>query len=119
MIEISKTFTFEAAHCLPELPVHHPCRRLHGHSYRFTVFVKGDRLPMYEWVLDYGDIRQAVAPVLDELDHRYLNEIEGLRNPTAENLAVWIWEKLKPRLSMLSRIEVRETKNTSATYTGF
>ncbi|MFN3603860.1 MAG: 6-carboxytetrahydropterin synthase QueD [Leptonema sp. (in: bacteria)] len=116
---ISKEFRFEAAHYLPNLPEHHKCRRLHGHSFRFEVVIEGRIDPRKKWVLDYGEISKIVKPIVEEyLDHRLLNEVEGLENPTSEQIAIWLWEKIKPKLSNLKQIVVYETCTTKAIYTG-
>ncbi len=117
-MEIWKQFTFEAAHLLPHLPEEHKCRRLHGHSYTVRVFVEGDLDPDLGWVVDFGDIKKAYLPVREELDHYYLNEIDGLENPTAENIARWIWQRLKPELPILSKIEIGETCTSGCVYKG-
>lgn len=118
-IEISRDFRFEAAHLLPNVPDGHKCKRLHGHSFRFTVCLKGEMVQDKGWLMDYGDIKKIVKPIIDDfLDHRYLNEVEGLENPTSENLAIWIWNKLKPRLPLLYKIIVNETCNTACVYRG-
>ncbi len=117
-MEIWKEFGFEAAHLLPNLPQGHKCRRLHGHSFRVRVHVDGELDPELGWVIDYAEIATAFAPVLTQLDHRYLNEIEGLENPTSEVLAKWIWRRLRPGLPALSAIEVRETCTTGCIYRG-
>ncbi|MCB1189397.1 MAG: 6-carboxytetrahydropterin synthase QueD [Leptospiraceae bacterium] len=118
-IEISREFRFEAAHLLPNVPDGHKCKRLHGHSFLFTIYVKGEIDPKLGWLMDYGDIKKVVKPVVDDyLDHRYLNEIEGLENPTSENLAIWIWKKLKPELPLLNKVVVKETCNTACIYQG-
>lgn len=117
-MEIWKNFTFEAAHLLPNVPEGHKCRRLHGHSYRVRVYVEGELDPTLGWVVDFADIRQACEPIRQQLDHYYLNEIEGLENPTAEVLAKWIWIRLKPELPMLSRIEIGETCMSGCSYAG-
>lgn len=117
-MEIWKEFTFEAAHLLPNLPEGHKCRRLHGHSYTVRICVDGDLDPHLGWVVDFGDIKKAYLPIREQLDHYYLNEIEGLENPTAENIARWIWERLHPRLPMLSKIEIAETCTSGCVYTG-
>jgi len=117
-VRLSKTFHFEAAHDLPTFPADHKCRRLHGHSFRFDVVVEGDVDPSKGYLIDYGDIKQATEPIVKRLDHYYLNEIEGLSNPTSENLARWIWQKLKPALPMLSAIIVNETCTSSCEYKG-
>src|SRR6266513_2637344 len=105
-MELRKTFQFEAAHLLPHLPESHKCRRLHGHSFRVDVVVAGECDPKLGWLMDYADISEAFKPLLDRLDHYYLNEIPGLENPTSENLAVWIWQRLKPALPLLTEIVV-------------
>lgn len=117
-MEIFKEFTFEAAHRLPNLPPEHKCSRLHGHSYRVRIWVSGPAGEPSGWVMDFGDIKAACKPVIDQLDHRYLNEIEGLENPTSERIARWLWERLKPRLPQLSAVEVRETCTTGCRYQG-
>ena len=117
-MEIWKEFTFEAAHLLPNVPEGHKCRRLHGHSYRVRVYVSGIPDERLGWVMDFADIKAAAQPVIDELDHRYLNEIEGLENSTAEVLAKWIWTRLRPDLPNLSKIEIGETCTTGCIYEG-
>lgn len=117
-MEIFKEFCFEAAHLLPNVPLGHKCRRLHGHSYRVRVTVQGPVHPDAGWVMDFGDIKAALKPILDQLDHWYLNEIEGLENPTSENIARWIWDRLKPSLPFLSRIDISETCTSGCSYAG-
>src|SRR4051794_11736019 len=116
--EIFKEFTFEAAHRLPLVPDGHKCARLHGHSFRVEIHVGGPVRPDTGWVMDFGDIKTAFKPFYDQLDHNYLNEIEGLENPTSENLARWIWERLEDRLPGLARIVVRETCTSGCIYVG-
>ncbi len=117
-MDIYKTFTFEAAHHLPNAPPDHKCRRLHGHSYRVTVVVSAEIGPESGWVMDFAELKAVFASCRDTLDHRYLNEIPGLENPTAERIAIWIWEKLKPRLPALSEIRIDETCTAGCTYRG-
>ncbi len=117
-MQIWKQFTFEAAHLLPHLPDDHKCKRLHGHSYHVRVRVDGDLNPELGWVIDFDDIGKAFEPILLQLDHYYLNDIEGLENPTAENIARWIWERLEPTLPILSAVEVAETCTAGCIYTG-
>jgi 6-pyruvoyltetrahydropterin/6-carboxytetrahydropterin synthase len=117
-VEISKEFTFEAAHRLPNVPVGHKCARLHGHSYRITLVVKGPVQKDTGWVMDFAQIREAFEPIRTRLDHYYLNEIEGLQNPTSENLSIWIWTQIKPQLRLLSKVIVMETCTSAATYDG-
>jgi 6-pyruvoyltetrahydropterin/6-carboxytetrahydropterin synthase len=116
-MEIFREFTFEAAHRLPRVPADHKCARLHGHSYRVEVHVRGPVDPVAGWVLDFADIKAAFAPLHDQLDHRYLNEVDGLDNPTSENLARWIWDRLASDLT-LARIVVRETCTSGCSYEG-
>ena len=116
--EIFKEFTFEAAHRLPNVPDGHKCARLHGHSYRVMVNVTGPVGDQSGWVMDFGDLKAAFHPLAQQLDHYYLNEIPGLENPTSENLARWIWDRLKPSLTDLSAITVRETCTSGCTFRG-
>ena len=115
---LTKSFQFEAAHFLPNVPENHKCRRLHGHSFVVKICVKGELEPHLEWVMDYSDIKAAFKPIYEQLDHFYLNDIEGLDNPTSEVLARWIWHKLKPTLHQLYSIEVAETCTASCIYYG-
>jgi 6-pyruvoyltetrahydropterin/6-carboxytetrahydropterin synthase len=117
-MEIFREFTFEAAHRLPRVPEGHKCARLHGHSYKVTVHVEAPVDPEAGWVMDFGDIKQAFKPIDAQLDHYYLNDIEGLDNPTSENLARWIWERMVTELPGLSAITVRETCTSGCTYRG-
>lgn len=117
-VELTKSFTFEAAHRLPTFPEGHKCRRLHGHSFAVEVRVAGDVDEQRGYLVDYGEIKATCEPVRAALDHRYLNEIEGLENPTAENLARWIWRRLKPALPLLSAVIVRETCTSGCEYRG-
>lgn len=117
-VELRKQFQFEAAHLLPGLPETHKCRRLHGHSFRAEIAVAGECDPRLGWLLDYADMAEAFRPILEELDHRYLNEIPGLENPTSEHIAAWIWRKLKPRLAELTEVVVAETCSARCIYRG-
>ncbi|MGE5624496.1 MAG: 6-carboxytetrahydropterin synthase QueD [Bacillota bacterium] len=117
-MEIYKAFHLEAAHRLPNLPPEHKCSRLHGHSFRVEIHVTGPVDPKTGWIMDFADLKQAFAPVFDALDHRYLNEVPGLENPTSENLARWIWQKLKPGLPALSKVVIAETCTSGCVYQG-
>lgn len=117
-MEIFKTFTLEAAHYLPGAPPGHKCRRLHGHSFQVEVHVRGDVHSDTGWVMDFAEIKSAFQPLHDQLDHNCLNDIEGLANPTSENLARWIWERLRRSLPGLSRVVVRETCTSGCVYAG-
>jgi 6-pyruvoyltetrahydropterin/6-carboxytetrahydropterin synthase len=117
-MEIFKLFTIEAAHRLPFVPVGHKCSRLHGHSFQIEVHVRGPLDPRLGWVIDFDDLKAAFKPVEDRIDHHYLNEVEGLENPTSENLARWIWRQLQSSLPSLSKIVVRETCTSGCIYAG-
>src|ERR1700722_3390017 len=117
-MEIFKEFTFEAAHHLPNVPNGHKCGRLHGHSFRVAIHVSGPIDPESGWVLDFSEIKTAFEPLAEVLDHSYLNEIPGLGNPTSEQIARWIWDRLRTALPGLCRVVVRETCTSGAIYDG-
>ena len=116
--EIWREFGFEAAHRLPHVPPGHKCARLHGHSYRVRVYASAPLDPQLGWVRDFADLTAAIEPVRLTLDHHYLNEIEGLENPTSENIARFVWDRTKPRLPELCRVEVMETCTSGTRYEG-
>jgi 6-pyruvoyltetrahydropterin/6-carboxytetrahydropterin synthase len=116
--EIFKEFGFEAAHRLPNVAAGHKCARLHGHSFRVAVHVEGEVGSESGWVQDFADLALAMAPLLEVLDHSYLNEIGGLENPTSEVLAAWIWVRVSPALPGLSQVVVRETCTAGCVYRG-
>jgi 6-pyruvoyltetrahydropterin/6-carboxytetrahydropterin synthase len=117
-MEVYRVFQIEAAHHLPQVPAGHKCARIHGHSFRIEVHVSGEVGQNTGWVMDFADLRAAFQPLFEQLDHHYLNEIKGLENPTSENLALWIWQRLQDRLPLLSKIVVLETCNAGCVYTG-
>lgn len=117
-MEIFREFRFEAAHRLPHVAEGHKCARLHGHSFRVTVSVRGEVGEHSGWVMDFAEVRDAFAPVFEALDHRYLNEIEGLENPTSEVLAIWIWDRLAADLPGLAVVTVHETCTSGCRYEG-
>lgn len=117
-MELYKDFRFEAAHLLPEVPEGHKCARLHGHSFRVRITISGEMNPKTGWIVDFDNIRQAFEPLLEQLDHHYLNEIAGLENPTSEHLVHWIWSRLKPALPELTEVEINETCDTGCRYRG-
>src|SRR5213080_1256909 len=108
-VELVKDFRFEAAHWLPNVPEGHKCRRMHGHSFRGKVAVRGAVDPRIGWLIDFADLKRAVDPLISKLDHYLLNEVEGLENPTSEAIAVWMWQRLEPLLPQLHRITIEET----------
>ncbi len=117
-VEIFREFSFEAAHRLPMVPPEHKCARLHGHSFRVVVHIEAEPDVELGWVRDFGEVAVIVAPVIDALDHRYLNDIDGLVNPTSEVVARWIWERVAPVLPGLSAVVVRETCTAGCVYRG-
>lgn len=117
-MEVYKEFQMECAHLLPKVPPGHKCGRLHGHSYRIQIYVQGTVTEETGWIVDFAEIKRAFQPLYDQLDHWYLNEVKGLENPTSENLARWIWKRLKPALPILSKIIVSETCTTGCIYQG-
>lgn len=117
-MEVYRVFQIEAAHHLPHVPAGHKCARIHGHSFRIEVHVSGEVGKNTGWVMDFAELRTAFQPLFEQLDHHYLNEIEGLENPTSENLARWIWQRLQDRLPLLNKIVVQETCNAGCIYTG-
>jgi len=117
-MEISRVYTFEAAHSLPKLPPTHKCHRLHGHSFRVVVHIAGPVDEALGWVEDYWVVDTAFKPLHDILDHSHLNEIDGLDNPTSENIARWIWVRLQKTLPGLSCVMVQETPDTGCAYRG-
>jgi 6-pyruvoyltetrahydropterin/6-carboxytetrahydropterin synthase len=117
-MEIFQEFTFEAAHRLPNVPEGHKCARLHGHSYKVAIHITGTVDEHAGWVRDFADVSCAMRPILGRLDHYYLNEVEGLENPTSEVLARWIWARLQPTMPELSQIVVQETCDSGCVYRG-
>lgn len=116
--EIYKEFMFEAAHLLPHVPEGHKCGRLHGHSFLVRLYLTGDVGATTGWIIDFSDVKKAFKPIYDQLDHYYLNDIEGLENPTSEVLAQWIWKKTKPVLPQLSKVEIKETCTAGCIFIG-
>lgn len=117
-MQLFKVFQIEAAHFLPRVPEGHKCRRIHGHSFQIEIHVAGPVDETLGWVMDFGDLKAAFAPLYAQLDHQFLNEVPGLENPTSENLARWIWRRLQPELPMLSKIVIRETCTSGCIYSG-
>ena len=117
-MEMFKDFTFDAAHLLPNVPVGHKCARLHGHTFNVTVTIDGPVGDRSGWVMDFGELKAIAGRVIDELDHRYLNELPDLDNPTSENIARWIWTRIAPGIAGLSAVTVRETCTAGVVYRG-
>jgi len=117
-VEIIKTFRFDAAHRLANAPRGHKCRRLHGHSYRLDVHVAGPVDERTGWVMDFGKIKQAVEPILAELDHHLLNEVPGLENSTSELMAAYLFNRIRKVLPELSAVTVWESETSRCVYRG-
>lgn len=117
-MKITQAFTFEAAHRLPNVPETHRCHRMHGHSYRVELRLEGPVDPLSGFVVDFFDVEAAFGPLLQRLDHYCLNDVEGLENPTAENIAVWIWDRVRPVVPQISSVKVFETPECWAEYEG-
>lgn len=117
-VRLAKSFTFEAAHFLPTFPEGHKCRRMHGHSFRVEVIVEGEADSSQGYLIDYGQIKALIEPIREMLDHRLLNEIDGLANPTSEMIAAWIWARLERDLSILAEVVVFETCTSRCHYRG-
>ena len=117
-MRITQAFTFEAAHRLPGVPPTHRCHRLHGHSYRVELELSGGIDPVTGFVIDFFEVESAFASLLGRLDHNTLNDVEGLENPTAEHISIWIWERTKPSLPQLASVRVFETPFCWAEYDG-
>jgi 6-pyruvoyltetrahydropterin/6-carboxytetrahydropterin synthase len=117
-MEIFKVFKFDAAHYLPNVGKEHKCSNLHGHSFRVEIHIQGAVDSRCGWVMDFADIAEAFKPLHDQLDHKYLNDIEGLENPTSENIAKWIWKHLHRTLPQLSKIVVQESSESGCIYRG-
>lgn len=118
LTRIELTYRFEAAHQLPKVPPGHPCGTMHGHSYVVGIAMVGKVDPEMGWIEDFGTIGTRVAPIIAQLDHKTLNTVEGLENPTSELLARWLWQKLGAVLDGLVEVSVQETVNSRCVYTG-
>lgn len=117
-MEIYKEFAFDSAHFLPNVPEGHKCKEIHGHTYHLRVYIQGQQDTQMGWLMDFKELKDMVSPFINEVDHKLMNNIPGLENPTAENITVWFWEKLKPALPGLIRIELKETATTGVVYSG-
>ena len=115
---MTKDFTFEAAQTLPSAPEGHKCRLMHGHSFKVEVSVEGEVNPETGWFYDHAVIGRAMKPLVEQLDHSYLNEIPGLENPTIENMAAWFWRKIEAQCPGLCEIVIHETPTARCSYRG-
>jgi 6-pyruvoyltetrahydropterin/6-carboxytetrahydropterin synthase len=117
-MEIYKEFSFDSAHYLTRVPEGHKCKNMHGHTYRLRVYLEGTPDPQFGWIMDFKELKDVVGPVIDMLDHKVINDIEGLENPTAENITIWIWKQIKPLLPLLHKVKLFETPTTGVIYSG-
>jgi 6-pyruvoyltetrahydropterin/6-carboxytetrahydropterin synthase len=117
-VELIKEYRFEAAHRLPNVPPGHKCARLHGHSFKFEIHVVGGVDPHSGWLIDYGVMDDVLGPLVARLDHNYMNEIEGLENPTSEVTAKWLFDRIKPKMPELTAITFHETCDARCVYRG-
>lgn len=115
-LELKQSFSIESARWLPLLPSQHPCSRMHGHSFKITLTLVGPVDPKVGWVIDYNEIETKVRPILNQIDHRVLNEVPGLENPTSEKVCIWLYEKIKMELPILQKVTVAETPNTECSF---
>ncbi|HNQ12349.1 MAG TPA: 6-carboxytetrahydropterin synthase QueD [Bacteroidia bacterium] len=113
-----KKFVFDSAHFLPMVADDHKCKRIHGHTYHLTIYLEGELHPELNWVIDFAEVGRVIDPVIKRIDHRLMNEIEGLENPTCEAIAIWIWKQIKPSLPQLVKVELNETPTSGVVYTG-
>lgn len=118
LFRLTKDYHFEAAQTLPHAPENHKCRKMHGHSFKVEVSVEGAADPKTGWFYDHAEISKAMKPLLDQLDHGYLNEVPGLQNPTIENMCLWFWQNLAPKLPGLAEIVVHETPTARCSFKG-
>lgn len=117
-MEIFKEFTFDSAHYLPNVPEDHKCRHMHGHTYRLRVILAGEPDKLTGWLVDFAVLKQKISEILDLVDHKTLNDVSGLENPTCELLAMWLWNKIVVELPLLARVELYETPTSGAIYVG-
>ena len=117
-IELVRSYKFEAAHQLPRVADDHKCARMHGHSFRVELRLTGEIDEKMGWLIDYGEVDDLFEPLFKRLDHHCLNEIEGLENPTSENLARWLWQQLESSLPGLSAVAVYEMPEAACVYRG-
>jgi len=117
-VTLARRYRIESARRLPRLPPEHPCASVHGHGFEVEIEVSGPLDPEMGWLIDYAAMDEAWREVHRVLDHAYLNDVDGLENPTSELISVFIWRRLAGRLIGLSSVSVMETPTTRATYRG-
>lgn len=118
-MQIYKEFLFEAAHYLPTAAAGSPNARIHGHSFRARIVIEGEPAADTGYVFHFEELARAMADTQDALDHRLLNEVEGLSSPTLERIAMWIWNRLANRVPGLAQVEVsRDSCGEGCIYSG-
>ncbi len=118
-MKIFRTYIFHAARFIPTLEEKHPCRHMHGHTFNIIVEIEGEINDKTGFVMDFYDIDKIVkSNIIDKIDHKILNEIPGLKNPSSEHLSIWIWDHLINELPLLSKISVSEEHGTGMEYRG-
>jgi len=117
-VRLAKTFVLQCAHSLPKVPEDHKCHRIHGHNFKVEVVLEGRVDPVTGFLRDYADIQEAWKPIHADLDHRYLNDIEGLENPTSENICEYLWGRLALHLPELCEVSVWENEWVRCSFRG-
>jgi len=117
-MQLFKQFTFDSAHFLPNVPDGHKCKEIHGHTYLLKIFIEGTPDNTLGWIMDFAQLQKIIDPIVKSIDHKMLNNISGLENPTCEIVAIWLWDKIKPAVPLLSRIELNETPASGVIYEG-
>ncbi len=117
-MQLFKKFTFDSAHFLPYVPEGHKCKAVHGHTYQLTIFLEGELDDHLGWLMDFAEIKKVVNPIVDLVDHKLINDIEGLENPTCEIFAIWFWDKIKPHIPILKRVDLYENQTSGVIYEG-
>jgi len=117
-MQIFKQFTFDSAHFLPYVPDGHKCKEIHGHTYYMTVYIEGNLDKKLDWIMDFTEIKGVIKPIIESIDHKLLNNLSGLENPTCEVLVMWLWNKIKPKIPLLTKIILNETPTSGTVYEG-
>ncbi len=115
---IYKKYFFDAAHYLTNFEKNHKYSKIHGHSYEVIIRILGQADKTNNWVINYDDIDNVINPLIEKLDHKTLNEIKDLGNPTSENLARWLWKRIKKKIKNLESIEINRPRIGGCIYFG-
>lgn len=103
---------------MPNVPDGHKCKNLHGHTYKLKVYIEGELDTACGWIMDFAELKQCINPILSMVDHKTLNDVPGLHNPTCELLAIWLWRKIICVVPSLKKIELNETPFSGVVYSG-